>query len=385
MFDVEELKRQVYRCTRCGWCRASPTMVCPVYESDTPWEHNTARGKIALARGVLENQLELSNELVKDAFTCTSCGNCQEHCLSYHPYKTGAALGAPVIDPVETIELFKAYVVEQEGALPIHQTIHNYVKQEGNPFGEPAKNRTEFLSEYKKKEADVVYFVGCMSSYRMQQIATATAKLLQKTTDFTIIENEVCCGSVLLRTGQRKEVSDLINANLEQIKDTGASTVVFSCPGCYLTFSRDYPKFGDQLDFQTTHISEFMVENSKGLKFNQIQTKVTYHDPCHLGRASKIYEAPREVLKPILPNFIEPETSKENAKCCGAGGGMRSAYPEITEKIAHTRLKEIVNTGAQSLISVCPFCEFQFTETAAKTGISIEVKDLAEILLESLQ
>ena len=123
MFNVDELKRQVYRCTRCGWCRASPNIVCPVYESDIPFEHNAARGKIALARGVLEGQLQLTDELVRDAFTCTSCGNCQEHCLSYHPYKTGALTGEPVIDPVETIELFKTYV----RFLQISPELRNFV------------------------------------------------------------------------------------------------------------------------------------------------------------------------------------------------------------------------------------------------------------------
>ncbi|MHA2385282.1 MAG: 4Fe-4S dicluster domain-containing protein, partial [Candidatus Thorarchaeota archaeon] len=152
MFNIDELRRQVYRCTRCGWCRASPDTVCPVYESDLPWEHNAARGKIALARGVLEGQLQLTSELVRDAFTCTSCGNCQENCLSYHPFKTGAATGEPVIDPVETIELFKTYVVEHEGALPVHKEIHEHVRQEGNPFGDPRNKRTDCLAEFKTKK-----------------------------------------------------------------------------------------------------------------------------------------------------------------------------------------------------------------------------------------
>jgi len=385
MFNVDELKRQVYRCTRCGWCRASPDIVCPVYDSDYPWEHNAARGKIALARGVLEGQLQLTEELVRDAFTCTSCGNCQENCLSYHPYKTGAASGTPVIDPVETIELFKTYIVELEGALSVHQNIHADVKQEGNPFGDPAIKRTEFLADFKKKEAEVVYFVGCMSSYRMQQIATSTAKLLQKITDFTILENEVCCGSVLLRTGQHNEITELIKTNIEQINDTGASSVVFSCPGCFMTISRDWPKFGETLDFQPIHLSEFVLGHLKDLSIIPIDLKTTYHDPCHLGRARKVYDAPREVLNEVCTNLVEIDTNKETAKCCGAGGGMRSAFPEITEKIAHSRLEEIKNTGAQLLVSACPFCEYQFVETAAKDVMNIQVKDIAEVLLESLQ
>jgi len=384
MFNVEELKRQIYRCTRCGWCRASPDIVCPIYESDLPWEHNTPRGKIFIARGVLENQLKVTDELVRDAFTCTSCGNCREHCLSYHPYKTGV-VSEPVIDPVETIELFKAYVVEEGGALPVHQNLFEHVKRVGNPFGEPPEKRTDFLAEFKKKEAEVVYFVGCMSSYRIRQIAQATAKLLQKIADFTILENEVCCGSVLLRTGQRKAVSELIKANLEQINDTGASSVVFSCPGCYMTVSRDYPKFGEKLEFQPVHISEFVLDYLSDFQLESIEAKATYHDPCHLGRACQIYEAPREVLKAVCTNYVELGTSKEAAKCCGAGGGMRSAFPELADKLALARLKEVTNTGSRLLVSACPFCEFQFVETASKRGINVEVKDLTEVLVESLR
>ncbi|MHA2200017.1 MAG: (Fe-S)-binding protein [Candidatus Thorarchaeota archaeon] len=387
MFNVEELKRQVYRCTRCGWCRASPNIVCPVYESDIPFEHNAARGKIALARGVIEGQLQLTDELVRDAFTCTSCGNCQEHCLSYHPYKTGALTGEPVIDPVETIELFKNYVVEHEGALPIHKEIHDCVKQEGNPFGEPASKRTDCLAEFKlKKEADVVYFVGCMSSYRLQSIAKSTARLLQKLdVNFTILENEVCCGSVLLRTGQSKEVTELMKSNLEQIQSTGATKVVFSCPGCFMTISRDYPKFGSDLEFEPIHLSEFLSGHLGQLEIKQSGTKTTYHDPCHLGRARKIYDAPREIMQTVYPNFVELNTNKELARCCGAGGGMRSAYPEISEKIASTRLEDIKNSGVQHIVSACPFCEFQFIEMAEKEGLNLDVKDIAEVLLENLQ
>ncbi|MFQ5818936.1 MAG: (Fe-S)-binding protein [Candidatus Heimdallarchaeota archaeon] len=385
MFNVEELKKQVYRCTRCGWCRASPNIVCPIYESDLPWEHNTPRGKISIARGVLESQLKVTDELVRDVFTCTSCSNCREHCLSYHPYKSGVVSGKPVIDPVETIELFKAYVVEEGGALPVHQNLFAHIKRVGNPFGEAAEKRTDFLDEFKKKEAEVVYFVGCMSSYRMRQIAHATATILQKVADFTILENEVCCGSVLLRTGQIKSISELIQVNLEQINNTGALSVVFSCPGCYMTFSRDYPKFGAKLEFQPIHISEFVLDNLNGFQLSSIETKATYHDPCHLGRACQIYEAPREVLKTVCTNFIELKTSREDAKCCGAGGGMRSAYPDIADKLAFARLKEVTNTGSRLLVSACPFCEYQFIVTASNHNINIEVKDFTEVLVESIR
>jgi heterodisulfide reductase subunit D len=292
-----------------------------------------------------------------------------------------------VIDPVETIELFKNYVVEHEGALPIHKEIHDCVKQEGNPFGEPASKRTDCLAEFKlKKEADVVYFVGCMSSYRLQSIAKSTARLLQKLdVNFTILENEVCCGSVLLRTGQSKEVTELMKTNLEQIQSTGATKVVFSCPGCFMTISRDYPKFGSDLEFEPIHLSEFLSGHLGQLEIKQSGTKTTYHDPCHLGRARKIYDAPREIMQTVYPNFVELNTNKELARCCGAGGGMRSAYPEISEKIASTRLEDIKNSGVQHIVSACPFCEFQFIEMAEKEGLNLDVKDIAEVLLENLQ
>jgi heterodisulfide reductase subunit D len=295
--------------------------------------------------------------------------------------------GEPVIDPVETIELFKTYVVEHEGALPIHRKIHDHVKQVGNPFGDPASDRTNCLAEFEqKKEADVVYFVGCMSSYRLQDIAKSTASLLQKLdVNFTTLENEVCCGSVLLRTGQSKEVSESIKTNLEQIQSTGASKVVFSCPGCFMTISRDYPKFGSELEFEPIHLSEFLLDYLGQMKIKQNDTKTTYHDPCHLGRALKIFDAPREIMKAVYPNFVELNPNKELARCCGAGGGMRSAYPEIAEKIARTRLEDVKNAGVQQIVSACPFCEYQFMEMSDKAGIDLDVKDIAEILLENLQ
>jgi Fe-S oxidoreductase len=152
-----------------------------------------------------------------------------------------------------------------------------------------------------------------------------------------------------------------------------------------MTISRDYPKFGSELEFEPIHLSEFLVDHLGQMKIKQNETKTTYHDPCHLGRALKIYDAPREIVKAVHPNFVELSTNKELARCCGAGGGMRSAYPEISEKIARTRLEDVKNTSVQQIVSACPFCEFQFMEMAKKEGLNLDVKDIAEVLLENLR
>ncbi|MDO5849369.1 MAG: (Fe-S)-binding protein [Methanobrevibacter sp.] len=213
----------------------------------------------------------------------------------------------------------------------------------------------------------MIYFRGCTAREKETTIADATENLLKLADiDYTILEDESCCGSVLLRTGFEKEAKKQIEKNQEQFK---GKKILTSCAGCYKTLKQDY----DGLD--VIHISmlldQLIDEGKISLKGKDIN--VTYHDSCHLARHCKEFDAPRNVIR-AAANLIEMDNVKENSLCCGAGGGVKSAYPEIAEQVAKTRIGQALNTDAELLITACPFCKLNLKDN------DIEVLDLTEFL-----
>lgn len=217
----------------------------------------------------------------------------------------------------------------------------------------------------------MIYFRGCTAREKETKIADATEKLLKLANiDYTILEDESCCGSVLIRTGFDSEAQKQIEKNIKQFKD---EKILTSCAGCYKTLKQDYE------NIDVIHISMLLNDLIKDNKIDLMNTslKVTYHDSCHLARHCKEFDAPREVIKAIA-NLVEMENIKENSLCCGAGGGVKSAYPEIANQVAETRINQAKNTGAELLITACPFCKLNLKDRG------MEVLDLTEFLIGGL-
>jgi heterodisulfide reductase subunit D len=229
-----------------------------------------------------------------------------------------------------------------------------------------------------------------MATYRAKEIARSTIELLKKAgVDFKLLgKDEWCCGSVLLRTGNTKIVKEMAEHNIEAFKKSDTAQVITSCAGCYRTLKKDYEEIFGKQDFEVVHIVDFLeklIEEGK-LKFPKVNMKVTYHDPCHLGRHMGVYESPRKILKSIPGlELVEMARNRQNARCCGAGGGVRSAFRDLSNKMADARLKEAEETGADVLTSACPFCTFAFRDAAKRNGSKMRVLDLPELLLEIVE
>jgi fumarate reductase (CoM/CoB) subunit B len=222
--------------------------------------------------------------------------------------------------------------------------------------------------------------VGCTGAYRNRSTVDATISILEKAgVDYTLLD-EVCCGSVMQRVGWNDEdMVNLMERNVKAIADVGVDEVIFSCAGCYRMFKEEYPKFVD-VPFKVLHVSEFLRD--KDLKLKPLAKRVTYHDPCHLGRHCEVYEAPRELLAKVPEiDFKEMPRNRDTSRCCGGGGGVRSAYPELSGDIAGGRVKEA--EIADILVTSCPFCVNNLKLGCEKVGSDIEVMDLVE-LIESL-
>lgn len=230
----------------------------------------------------------------------------------------------------------------------------------------------------------MIYFKGCLSREKLQRIPDTTEKILEKTgTNYRTLDNEGCCGSVLLRTGFYDDALQVMNDTLHDIK---GEKVLVSCAGCYRTFKHDYPEIlGEDIDvIHTSHLFHELIREGK-IKPSATQEKVTYHDPCHLGRHMGEYQIPRQVIIPYA-ELVEMERNQEKARCCGAGGGVRSAFPELSLEIGRMRLEDANLIGAGVLVTCCPFC-ISNLELAQKStsGNKITIMDLSQFLLRRLK
>lgn len=215
----------------------------------------------------------------------------------------------------------------------------------------------------------MIYFRGCTAREKETGISRATEKLLNLAdVDYRILDDEKCCGSVLLRTGFEDEAREQIEKNSEVFKD---ELILTSCAGCYKTLKDDYE------NVNVIHVSQFIDDliNDKKIDFTKKDLNVTYHDSCHLGRHSKVFDAPRDVIKSVA-GIIEMENIREESLCCGAGGGVKSAYPEIALEMAKSRINQAKDTGCTTLITACPFCKLNLEND------DLEVLDLTEFLVK---
>ena len=397
-------------CTRCSEC----VEWCPVYAQDekddlTPRAKAKAFRKILSAQdGILSmlvppdswlgrklnrkgRQEQRIERFIQGLYECSTCGQCHYVCPSY-------------IDTVELWEgIRKSMVSAGYGPLENHEALTSSVKSYDNPWLQPRSVRDKWAKRAKKQKqiervpknlakekAEVLYFVGCTASFdvNIKEVAVNTVKLLQACdVDFGMLGvKEKCCGSVLLRVGD-PEYERLAKENIETFNGLGIKTLVTSCSGCYKTISQDYPKVGE-MNFEILHMVQFidrLIQEGK-IEFKQeVPMKVTYHDPCHLGRASGIYEAPRRILQSVPGvEFVEIERHHENSRCCGAGGGLKAGFPEVQQKMSQARVQDAVATGATDFVTACPFCYQGLSVGITAEEAPIRMRDITEILTRAL-
>jgi heterodisulfide reductase subunit D len=372
---VEEWIAFCSRCNSCKYVYKEYSDSCPSgsnFKFETYW----SSGKVWIANALLKGQLDWSPNIIKIIYACPLCGSCANQCqqdISDHL--------------VDIFEALREEAVKQgHGPYEYQKAFYESIISNNNPYKEPHSERLGWLEDADlKPEAKILYFVGCTSSYREKELAKATYKILKKLdVDFTILKDEYCCGSPALRTGQTEAIPELVEKNIENFKKAGAETIVTSCAGCYRTLKLDYPKIlGRELPFEILHISEFlnrMIKEGK-MDIKDKSIKITYHDPCHLGRHSGVFNEPREVLEAIPGlELIEMNRIRENAWCCGAGGGVKSGFKEWAIDISVDRIKEAEETGADYLITSCPFCLRNLKDAVEKSKSEIKVFGIVEIL-----
>ncbi len=363
-------------CTGCfKMCRfVCPTGIATKNESITPYGRSSAVHLVSI------NKIAYSSKAVEAMYQCATCGLCKTWCK-------------PEVDVANIVEKARKEIV-QEGLAPQSVIEVNEITQKHlNPYGEPNVNRFSKLKiggNTKKRKSEILYFVGCTTAYKHPEIANSIIDIMKLTdADFTLLaDSEQCCGSPLIRLGFEDEAKKLIAHNSKAINDLECKLVVTGCPGCHRTLKEDYPRLGFTLDAEVMHLTEYLDSTSKDISGQEFAKKVTYHDPCHLGRHSNIYDQPRNILQQVKGiKLVEMDWNKKNSNCCGSGGGLRVAYPNIAETAGLKRLNEAYATGAELITSSCPFCKDQMADVQSRMvqeNRRLPILDVAEILASTI-
>ncbi|MHA1885289.1 MAG: (Fe-S)-binding protein [Promethearchaeota archaeon] len=375
----QDWKDIVHRCFRCGYCKFTHSYSdfnCPSYKKYR-FETYSTGGRLWLIYGIINNDLKWSENLSNVLYACTTCGNCTENCR-FGKFKDFLV---DIIEAARAEASKNGFCPEkQKDLLERTKDPKNF-----NPYGVQNSNNVELKKKYDiPDKAEWVYYIGCTSNYRQQQLREATLRLLKKIgINFTLID-EHCCTSPLIRTGQIDQVSDFMSYNTSQFKEAGASKIITSCAGCYRTLKKDYERYGANLGFEVYHTGEIIrnLINKEKIKIKSNYEKiVTYHDPCHLGRHMDMYEIPREIINSIPGiKFIEMKRNRSNAWCCGAGGGVKIGYPDWALEVSKERLEEAKDTGAAVLATMCPFCRTNLSDANQKYRMDFEILDLIELM-----
>ncbi len=383
--SLEYYKDIFYQCGKCGTCRTTYqeeawARVCPSGELGK-FEAYYLSGKNLLTWALSTNQLNWTQKLANIFYECTLCLACTQQCqiAEIHNY-AGEWLMAMREEAVKL----------GFGPLPEQKRYSEHVEKEYNPYIEKHSDRIQWLPSHIKQtlDAKLAYFVGCTSSYRELGVAIATVEILNSLqVDFKILSDERCCGSPVYMTGQTDKAKEIAQTNINIFKDEGIEKIITSCAGCYRMLKDTYPKkFNLDHGIEILHLPEFLLNkyNNGELKFNKnINMKITYHDPCHIGRHMGIYDPPRDILKKIPGiELVEMTRNRHNAWCCGSGAGVRSAFKDLSSYAANERIEEAKETTAEALVSCCPFCLNQFKDNIKNN--EIQALDLSELVKKAI-
>jgi len=421
---LEDYRDDMIMCCRCSYCKFIPlekiegvknASICPSI-SRYNFHAYSGGGRLNFAMAMLEKKIDYSDKLLEVVYNCQMCGGCDIAC------KYG--MDMEVLEPINELRI---QCVADGHTLPALDSIINSLRRQGTMVPGERGKRGDWakgldVKDYTRQKAKVVYHAGCRISYdkEMWKVAQDTVKLMQKAgIDIGIGgEKEVCCGSRAYQMGYREDFLKQARLNMELIEKSGAETLVTGCADCYYGFKVLYDKFGMKGKLEVLHTTEYLdrlIKEGKLKPTRKVAMKVTYHDPCHLGRLGEpyihwkgkqipgqirifeppkefrrgtcgVYQPPRDVLGSIPGiQLVEMDRTKEYAWCCGAGGGVKETNPEFARWTAQKRIDEAETSGAGAIVTACPGCERSFKDTIKKSGSSLKVYDVVELLTRAVQ
>ena len=357
-------------CYQCGLC----DVVCP-------W--NRVRN-FSMRKIIRQATFGLTDIESDDIWLCTTCGICPQQCpRDVKQIESGVALR----------RIATEYGVFPTTAKPVRGVSASLLGK-GNPLGEDREKRADWAQGLSVKTfaegMEILYFPGCYLCYdpRLKKVAKATTAILNKAgVDFGILgSKENCCGESIRKTGDEELFKRLARENIKNFIDNGVRKILVSSPHCYHTFKNEYPEF--MVNFEVVHITQYLSEliNEGRLELTgEYGKKVTYHDPCYLGRHNGIYDEPREALQKVPGlELDEMPESRATSLCCGGGGGRIWMETVKGERFSDFRIEQAVGIGAEVLVTSCPYCITHFEESklTLEDSESLDIKDITEIIAE---
>jgi Fe-S oxidoreductase len=369
------LDEALYRCNKCGFCQAS----CPFYQT-TLREWAAARGRLRLLKAVLEGDVQAGDGYLRALFHCFSCSACEATC--------------PSGVPVEEILWQGRKEAADHGRLPAPLAeLEQTISASGNLTGETSDVRLSWAQnlDFAPRvggQHDLVYFVGCVSSLFPQAygLPQSMVRLLEREgEDYAVLGgDEVCCGYPLYISGLVEEARAVAEENLRTVREAGASRLITTCPSCYRSWREFYPELlGSDAGVEVLHVTQWLA--SAGLELHSFDRRVTYQDPCDLGRASDTYDAPRQFLTSIQElELVEMDPTRAEALCCGGGGNMESLDRDASRAVVSKRMTQAAGTGAEVIITACPQCKRTLSGGRSKEA-RLAVMDIVELAWDLVQ
>ena len=349
----EFIDNEVIACIHCGFCRLG----CPTF-SITQRESRNARGRNALAFNLMNGTLEPSIELAEAFYSCTTCQACTYFCPAQ----------VKVDEIVEGVrkKLFDAEFTPQ----PV-LAVKNNIQKTGNVYASAREGRIDIyppaIKERIKKgkfkeKAETLLFMGCVPSYLDMKMVPSIIKPIEAAgIDYTTLATEEsCCGFPLYLMGAKEDFKSNAERLIERIKSTGAKELVTPCAGCYKTFRKLYSEIGDMgiEIYHSVHYLDRLIREGRITLNVDLGKRVTYHDPCDLGRTFQIFDEPREILNAIPGlEFSEMARNRLLARCCGGGGGVIANNPDMAVEMASERVRDAIDIDAEIIVSGCAACK----------------------------
>jgi Fe-S oxidoreductase len=419
---LADYRPDMERCSRCSYCKFVPqakikslrfAQGCPSIAKYN-FHSYSGGGKLAAALSLITGRIELVDVI----YRCQMCGSCDVACKV-----------CTRLEPYEILLELRSRAVEEGQVLPAHMHIFESLKNNDNTLDKPKADRGKWaeglsVKDITKEKAEVIYHAGCRYSFdeELWPVARAAVTVLQKAgVDVGIMgKEETCCGGRVYELGYKGEFIPYAEHNIETWNKAGVKTVVMSCADGYGAIKYYYPRLKKEMKFEVVHITQYLerlIKEGKLKLKNEVPMEVTYHDPCHLGRlgetfilwegvrakilgqynikiparilnrgAKGIYDSPRNVIKSIPGlKLTEMERIREYAWCCGAGSGVREAFPDFAEWTALERIYEAkTTTGAEAIVTACPWCERNFKDAIKLNGDRIKVYDIIELVEQAI-
>lgn len=422
----EDFEHDMQRCTRCSYCKWIPWRFmestdfmqgCPS-SARYNFHAYSAGGKFNISYSLLQDRLEIDDSFLDAVYKCMMDGSCDVSCKMQQD-----------IEPLQHMQDLRIKCVDSGHMLLEHMPFIRSLRKEDNMMLGVRGDRVQWADGLDVKRAtetqtEVIYHAGCRYSYDsdLWPIARAGVELLQRAgVDVGIMgKDESCCAGRAYELGYASELVKFAQSQAEAFRACGAKALVTPCSDCYASFKVLYDKVGMKLPIPVYHITEYLekcIAEGKLKPRKAPDIRLTYHDPCHLGRlaepwvhwngkevkppnvqmwvheppkqyrrgAGGVYDTPRNIINSIpRVDFVEMYRIREWAWCCGAGGGVGEAYPDFAQWTAAERLKEAHSVGAEAIVSACPWCKRTFVDAAAETGDDIQVLDIIELVQQSL-